>query len=483
MAIQNDLGTPLPETSLSFRYASEVDPIANTSAVALPEATLSFTLKSSIITWHAEDDELADDHGTDYANWVVDAGSSKGSSGITLVVDDASDLAYLLSAAGLTPNVNTHLRVIVSASSGTFGTLLVDGALSGIEAVGGGNLTIPTTVGTHYIACSVKNTAAHDIYIYDTGGTNGASVTFTFEVLGAKSGEKLGVVGDRTGGFNSTEANACNSRLDTLDPTNVVATGDQADTATDYPTTSDTLKNNISGSIFPVMGNHDYDVDRETEWISYYGTSGWNSGSRYYKQNLTNISLHMHNDQPNDPDNGSGNTGSAADHEASVAGQYLKNEALASAKTWRIAMMHYPPYNSNGSTAGNQMPFTDWGVSMFIGGHNHNQERIYREESGGQIMYITCARSGGSSHGTGSALSGTEYQSTEVAVGLITATATELWWELYADDGALLDRVKAVASTAPAENPVGEGPDHNETSPPRYLQFRRSFRRLVLSGE
>jgi hypothetical protein len=264
-----------------------------------------------------------------------------------------------------------------------------------------------------------------------------------FDVFPVHTANPVAIIGDRCGTYSSTEGEAVNTHIVPAGAINAVNVGDSADVSNTYIYCNDTAKAALAalsppGLIYPSMGNHDWDGSREDEWITYYGTAGYNAGKRSYTHRLGQIQFWHIDDTDAD-----GSWGSASALEASTLGQWLKNGIQGSTAPWKVAILHHPPYNSNASVAAHQLPYATWGAQLVIAGHVHNVERIYRNEGAdGGIYYLTNGRSGGSSHGIGTALAGTEYQSITPGFGILEADSSFLVYAYYGQTGNLLDRTR-----------------------------------------
>ena len=83
----------------------------------------------------------------------------------------------------------------------------------------------------------------------------------------------------------------------------------------------------------------------------------------------------------------------------STQASWLQAGLAASDSAFNIVLMHYPAYSSgsiHGSQPSAQWPFEAWGATAVISGHDHDYERILRDDNGdGQTMPYFVAGLGG----------------------------------------------------------------------------------------
>src|SRR4029450_10472255 len=68
----------------------------------------------------------------------------------------------------------------------------------------------------------------------------------------------------------------------------------------------------------------------------------------------------------------------------SVQGQWLHSGLASSTSPYDLVYFHRPPYTSgpNGPYAPMQWPFESWGATAVLNGHDHDYERILRDDNG-----------------------------------------------------------------------------------------------------
>ncbi len=148
---------------------------------------------------------------------------------------------------------------------------------------------------------------------------------------------------------------------------------------------------------FPTPGDHDWgdtcdDPTGLDDYLRYFTLPGDNTGNeRYYDFHQGPVhffSIHSINDC--EPD------GATAD---SVQGTWVRDAALASNATFKIAYFHNPPYSSGdrhiGDGAHMQWPWADWGFDLVISGDDHIYERIERDG----VVYLVNGLGGVDIHG------------------------------------------------------------------------------------
>jgi tartrate-resistant acid phosphatase type 5 len=117
---------------------------------------------------------------------------------------------------------------------------------------------------------------------------------------------------------------------------------------------------------FPTLGNHDYGVLGAQPYFEYFTLPG---NGRYYDFNWGPVHFFAVNSDSNEPD------GFRRD---SIQANWLKEGLADSDAIWKIVYMHHPPYSSgtHGPVPWIQWPFTDWGATAVLSGHDHTYERL-----------------------------------------------------------------------------------------------------------
>lgn len=117
---------------------------------------------------------------------------------------------------------------------------------------------------------------------------------------------------------------------------------------------------------FPTLGNHDYGVLRAQPYLDYFTLPG---NGRYYDFTWGPVHFFAVNSDSNEPD------GFRRD---SIQANWLKDGLADSDAIWKIVYMHHPPFSSgtHGPVPWIQWPFTDWGATAVLSGHDHTYERL-----------------------------------------------------------------------------------------------------------
>jgi tartrate-resistant acid phosphatase type 5 len=183
-----------------------------------------------------------------------------------------------------------------------------------------------------------------------------------------------------------------------------------------------------------VLGNHDYDDLGVSAYTNYFTLP---ENERYYDFTMGPVHFFMLDSEPNEPD---GNTAT------STQAQWLHSALAASTSRYSIVDFHEPAYSSgfHGLNPTMQWPFEAWGTKAVINGHDHDYERIMRDDNGdGTLMPTFISGLGG--HGedaftTVVAGSQFRYNANDGAL-IVTASDTSLKFEFWsvAGGGTLID--------------------------------------------
>lgn len=444
-------------------------PIKNSSNVNLPQTILSLTL--SPYQYEAADSLLS--HGTNFANWSVDAGSSKDSAGIQ-IVSSGSEYAQI-SLSGLSPNTDYWMSFVVGSRSASANGLLKIIGTSGGSNIGAvsntaNDATPVTMLANNYrrwVKCKTDGTSGpHILKLGLTGTTVGQWWKLSDVSLVREGQGTFAILGDREGGYNATNAAAVDSAILAASPqiTTVFAVGDQASTTNSYASTTANIKSGIEargGNIYGMFGNHDYDANRENEHPTYFSAqTGLNGGKRYWKLSLpTGISgatcdlfvLDDNSAADNGgvaPPDGSGGHASA-NFANSIQAAWLQSGLAASTADYKIVGIHHPPYTSSstGPFANCRLPFHTWGANIVFQSHDHGVERILMNG----IYHYTCAMGGSSHHGWTTILPETKFRiDSNISSSFasthgfckVTYDPSGLLLEYFNTSGLLLDRAK-----------------------------------------
>ena len=132
----------------------------------------------------------------------------------------------------------------------------------------------------------------------------------------------------------------------------------------------------------------------------------------------------------------------------SAQAAWLKAGLANSAAPWQIVVMHHSPYTSSdrhGPEEDLQWPYEAWGADAVITGHDHNYERLLKDDNeDGKVMPYFVDGFGGASlypfSTTPDPDSAFRYNAAHGGI-LVTATNTELKFETWsvAGGGSLID--------------------------------------------
>jgi len=386
-------------------------------------------------------------HGVNFANWSPNAGSSVGANGVTVGFNSYAQI-YV---SGLQPGLTYWCRCIIGATSGTPGNLQIsaDNSVPELRNVGGGSYNLPSGVATRFFRLqTTSNSGPYRLRVAQNGGTAGATIRFSeFNVYPIPvSNGGVAVLGDRSGGFVPSIGAGVDAAIATqTDPQirNLVSSGDQADTTYTYNQTNGSIMaiiNSRGGSIYPCMGNHDYDGNREVEWFPFFGIPGT---LRYYSRVVGNTEYFILDTTSTNGGIGGISSANAAAFEASTQGVWLRNALAASTAKWRVVVQHYPLYSSSSSGQFPQLRLNyssgSYPVHVMIQGHAHSIERLRVDRT----YFLTCAMAGGGHHGWSALVPQTEWRENDTAISgyfRLSDSPSSFVIEFFGTNNVLRDR-------------------------------------------
>ncbi|MGI9292090.1 MAG: metallophosphoesterase family protein [Gammaproteobacteria bacterium] len=208
-------------------------------------------------------------------------------------------------------------------------------------------------------------------------------------------------------GFNDAKDEDVAALVDELDPDFIVTVGDNRyvddiDLAigriySDY--IGDYQGNFGPGSeinrFFPSIGNHEYSelggLDVYLDYFNLPGdnipTSGTSGNERYYDFIQGPVHFFVINSYRAEPDRTGKN---------SVQAQWLQAQLAASSSPWKIVISHYSPHTSLMERVYLMWPWEEWGVDVYMAGHEHRYEKFIVD--GFPYMIV------GTGHGKGATL-------------------------------------------------------------------------------
>lgn len=121
---------------------------------------------------------------------------------------------------------------------------------------------------------------------------------------------------------------------------------------------------------YPALGNHDWNSGNIDPYLAYFRLPG---NERYYEFEQGPVHFFILDSDEREPD------GHTAD---SQQARWLQEKMAASSAPWRLVILHHPPFTSSlwrGDNPAAQWPYTAWGASATIAGHEHYYERLQVE--------------------------------------------------------------------------------------------------------
>jgi hypothetical protein len=428
-------------------------------------------------THNAEDNLIV--HGDAFANWTLDANSSKSAAGIVLTQTGTSDNA-IIDIAGLTAATEYWMKITVDAKSagmnGNARLVAIDDTGCEIAGTTGALLNFGASgnLGTFYGKVKTKATSAQPglfrmvIKHATSPDTNWLRMSaIALYPIPARSSAKIAVLGDRTASYNATVAGQVDTAILAAagDNVNVIAPGDLSDGSNAIAATNDSLRNALilkGGNLYAAPGNWDYAAGIAA-WETYFGIS-----DTYRSVVLGECEIFFYDSNDAHADNSQASVAAA---QAAPMGQWLLAAIAASTARWKIVVVHYPPYTSsthhggpsnNGTYAATtpsaacmQWDFAALGVPLVIQSHDHVISRMLVNET----FYYTFALGGGAANSFGTPLPESQYRSTTAGYLKIHDSTDALILEHFSTSNLLLDRVKISAVTIPDPEPE---PDEEE---------------------
>lgn len=261
LSIRSAAGTPLPTTVLNVS-------VLNMTVVGAQRGLLWNTNAPPSYNYHAPDNLI--NHGVDFANW---GGSA---SGVLTWQGGVSSAAV----QGAVPGQIYWCKITVSATSGSAGNLRI-GTGYFADPDSGNPVDLASGTGTRYFRLRATSTA-DVMQVHHVNGQAGASITFNeFNLYPIPTGDVISVCGDRASGTVQATVDAVNTSIIGLGAQNCISVGDNASSTFTYGACNDAVKNALAalqppGRIYGVMGNHDWDGNRELEFAAYYGIGTYN---------------------------------------------------------------------------------------------------------------------------------------------------------------------------------------------------------------
>lgn len=143
---------------------------------------------------------------------------------------------------------------------------------------------------------------------------------------------------------------------------------------------------------FPSLGNHDWYTNAAQPYLRYFALPGH---GRYYQVRRGPVHFFIVDSDPSEPHGTS---------PSSIQGQWLRSQLQQSDASWKVVVLHHPPYSSgpHGSSLWMRWPFAAWGADVVFSGHDHHYERLsvqgfpyYIAGTGGAPLRAVTARAAG----------------------------------------------------------------------------------------
>ena len=210
---------------------------------------------------------------------------------------------------------------------------------------------------------------------------------------------------------------------------------------------------------FPALGNHDrYTWDGHdglTDYLDFFTLPGPGADSdatsgteQYYDVRWGPVHLFVLDSNPHDTP-------------ASPQAQWLKAGMRGSDLPFQVVVLHHSPYSSSphhGSIVRTRWPFERWGADLVLSGHDHDYERVARDDDGDgrTLTYLVNGLGGAEIYPFGRAtpVAGSRVRYAG-AFGAITldACATNVRGAFTDVDGTVVDRFALGTRSRPAASP------------------------------
>jgi tartrate-resistant acid phosphatase type 5 len=186
-----------------------------------------------------------------------------------------------------------------------------------------------------------------------------------------------------------------------------------------------------SRRFLPSLGNHDWgntypNPTGAAPYLAYFDLPG---NERYYEFRMDPVDLFAVDSDANEPD---GNSSS------SVQANWLRAALGSSTAPWKLVFFHHPPYSSgeHGSSTYMRWPFSSWGASAVLSGHDHDYERLSVNGS----PYFVVGTGGKSLYAFVNVLPESQFRyDADYGAMLVDATAEHITFEFYNRAAVLID--------------------------------------------
>ena len=195
-----------------------------------------------------------------------------------------------------------------------------------------------------------------------------------------------------------------------------------------YPYTGTYGAGATENRFFPTIGNHDWYTAGAKPYLDYFTLPG---NERYYDFAKGPVHFFALDSDEHEPDGVGSRTVQAA---------WLKQVMAGSTSPWNIVYFHHAPYSSGvleGSTLWMRWPFTAWGASAVLTGHEHVYERLLVDG----IPYFIDGVGGGGIYNFGNPLPESQFRyNADYGAMLVTASPTDVQFQFFNRTGKLIDQ-------------------------------------------
>jgi hypothetical protein len=182
----------------------------------------------------------------------------------------------------------------------------------------------------------------------------------------------------------------------------------------------------LENRFFPCPGSHDWRAPGLAPYLEYFTLPG---NERYYDVDRGLVHLYALDSDPSEPDGATASSKQAA---------WLAERLAASKACYDLVYFHHPAYSSgdHGPTLAMRWSFEDLGADVVMAGHDHVYERLRV----GNIPYFVNGIGGRSLYPFRAiAPESLVRYNEDYGAQLVTATRTELRFQLFTAGGALID--------------------------------------------
>lgn len=131
---------------------------------------------------------------------------------------------------------------------------------------------------------------------------------------------------------------------------------------------------------FPCMGNHDWYSSIDYAYLLFLRDNIPSSSSgndRYYNFKQGFVEFFIYDSWLGDSYESYVRPEPSGFDINSAQAQWLRQALANSTATWKIVILHHPPYCSTLSTMSVRLPFRQWGANLVMAGHDHLYEHLF----------------------------------------------------------------------------------------------------------